>query len=153
MSTNQQLYSLMIVNRAGGLIYSKLCVAHTLNTNDLLRIASTFHGINAIAKYSITTTNKPSGCTIGLQQLPIVTHGIHTIEYNSKYRIQSMETLTGMKFICTSNISMPIATCERYLHSLYELYSDYVLKNCFYDIDNPIRVDKFDSCVQQLCMT
>lgn len=98
MSTNTQLHSLLIINRAGGLIYSKQCSTHKISTNDLLRIASTFHGINAIAKYSIqpgllNSANKlPSSGDI-----PGVPHsyGISSIEYNN-IRIQSLETLTGM---------------------------------------------------------
>lgn len=57
---------------------------------------------------------------------------------------------TGLKLVCTASISMSAQTCERYLQSLYTLYSDYVLKNCFYDLENPIRVEKFDYYVQQL---
>lgn len=173
------LYSILIINRNGGLIYSKLLVQHNnINTNDLLRIASTLHGINAIAQYSIKiNTSSNDNINTGNQQVltsstdnihnnntttvinskyritPIYSNGsIHTIEYDN-IRIQCYESVTGIKFILCCNSSISITICDKYLHSLYVLYCDYVLKNPFYDIDNPIRVNKFDVVVQQLVQT
>lgn len=39
---------------------------------------------------------------------------------------------------------------EQFLHNIYELYSDYVLKNPFYEIDQPIRCELFDDQLSQL---
>ena len=36
------------------------------------------------------------------------------------------------------------------LREVYVLYSDYVLKNPFYEIDMPIQCEKFDEKVQKL---
>ena len=44
-------FSLLIVNKSGGLIFHKYLSSSTSNsvtTNELLRIGSTFHGLNAI---------------------------------------------------------------------------------------------------------
>ena len=170
MSTSQ-LYSILIINRSGGLIYSKLIVQHNVTTNDLLRIASTFHGINAISQYTIkinnvnnnnthnnnnntdTTTSTNNNNNKPYTRITPDNNGcIHIIEYDS-IRIQCYESITGIKFLLCGNISLSHTVCDKYLYSLYVLYCDYVLKNPFYDLENPIRVEKFDILVKQLIQT
>ncbi len=36
------------------------------------------------------------------------------------------------------------AQMQKVLEQVYELYSDYVLKNPFYETEQPIRCEKFD---------
>ena len=38
------------------------------------------------------------------------------------------------------------------LYSIYESYSDYVLKNPFYEIDQPIRCELFDEQLTSLVL-
>ena len=40
--------------------------------------------------------------------------------------------------------------CEPLLHRIYELYTDFVLKNPFYLIDMPIRCDLFDQNLRRV---
>ena len=47
-------------------------------------------------------------------------------------------------FACIGYLSV---VCIR---SIYELYSDYVLKNPFYEVEMPIRVELFDQYLLQL---
>ena len=60
----------------------------------------------------------------------------------------------GIKFIIISDTKQQ--KVEELLRKIYELYSDYVLKNPFYSLDMPIRYDlkvRFVIYVQKLCFT
>lgn len=55
--------------------------------------------------------------------------------------------MTGVKFIV---VASPLVTqpLDVLLRKIYELYSDFALKNPFYSIDMPIRADKFDESLK-----
>ena len=48
----------------------------------------------------------------------------------------------------TSAFRLALCTCsgrvDRLLHEVYELYADYVLKNPFYEVEQPIRVESWE---------
>eukprot|EP01039_Chlorochromonas_danica_P018575 gene18575-22366_t len=119
-------YQLFIINRNGGLVYSKSLAptAPALSTNDSLRLGSTFHGLHAIAQ----------------QIAPIVSGGIERLETET-FILQCFQTLTGVKFVVTAAPGTP--DLDALLRGIYEVYSDYVLKNPFYEVDMPIRCDLF----------
>ena len=102
---------LFIINRSGGLIFSKnlSSAAPNLSTNDCLRLGSTFHGLHAIAT----------------QIAPIVSLGIETLETDT-FKLQCFQSLTGAKFVVTATPGTN--ELEILLHSVYEIYADYVLK-------------------------
>ena len=104
-------YQLFIVNRYGGLVYSKSLSpqAPNLSTNDCLRLGSTFHGLHAIAQ----------------QIAPVVSNGIERLETDT-FVLHCLQTLTGAKFVVTA--SPGTADLEGLLLGIYDLYSDYVLK-------------------------
>ena len=93
--------------------------------NDMLRIASTFHSLHEISKQMAPI----AGCK-----------GIQKIETRS-FTLYSLSTLTGVKFVITSTPDMQ--GVEALARSIYEIYADYVLKNPFYEIDQPINVELF----------
>ena len=124
---------LFIINRSGGLVYNKNLSSNApnLSINDTLRLGSTFHGLHAIAT----------------QIAPVVSSGIEKIETDS-FKLQCYQTLTGVKFIITAT---PGTTdLEGLLQNIYELYSDYVLKNPFYEMEMPIRCDLFNRHLDKL---
>lgn len=104
-------FQLFIINRSGGLVYSKALspMAPTLSANDCLRLGSTFHGLHAIAT----------------QIAPVVSSGIERLETDT-FVLQCFQTLTGAKFVVTASPSTE--NLENLLQGIYELYSDYVLK-------------------------
>ena len=104
-------YQLFIINRNGGLVYSKSLAptAPALSTNDSLRLGSTFHGLHAIAQ----------------QIAPIVSGGIERLETET-FILQCFQTLTGVKFVVTAAPGTP--DLDALLRGIYEVYSDYVLK-------------------------
>ena len=119
---------LMIINKSGGLVYNQNLSpqAPELNDNDWLRIGSTFHSLHAIAT----------------QVAPVVSAGIEKLETET-FRLQCFQTLTGIKFIITADAGTN--ALDVVLRMIYELYSDYVLKNPFYEMEMPIRCATFDN--------
>jgi hypothetical protein len=116
------LHNFFIVNRAGGLIYSReLTPGSKLAGNELLMLASTFHSLHAISK----------------QLAPVASGGITEVDAPT-FSLHCLESPTGVKFFVTARPQTP--NVPGFLRKTYELYADYVLKNPFYEIDMPIRV-------------
>jgi len=127
------LHNLFVVNKAGGLIFHISFSSKTqLAGNDTLRLASTFHSLHAIAS-----------------QVSPVPHsgGIEVLQTDS-VTVQCFQTLTGIKFFLTSDIDDK--NLDHFLRKVYELYADYVLKNPFYELDQVIKCDLFESHLTQL---
>ncbi|KAG4920490.1 hypothetical protein JHK85_050068 [Glycine max] len=121
------IYSLYIINKSGGLIYYKdYGSAGRMDTNDSLRVASLWHSMHAISQQ----LSPVSGC-LGIELLQADTFDLHCFQ-----------SLTGTKFFV---VSEPGAQhMESLLKFVYELYTDYVLKNPFYEMEMPIRCELFD---------
>mmetsp|Transcript_1207 Transcript_1207/g.2629 ORF Transcript_1207/g.2629 Transcript_1207/m.2629 type:complete len:135 (-) Transcript_1207:128-532(-) len=126
-------HTLFIVNKAGGLIYTRhFSAENQLNVNDCLRLASTFHSMHAIAG-RLTPAGAPTG--------------IETVEADT-FRLQCFQTPTGIKFIMLSEPM--VSNLDSLLRQIYSLYSDYVLKNPFYELDMPIQCELFNVKVDAL---
>ena len=116
------LHTLFITNRAGGLIYSKeLSSGARLNGNEYLLLASTFHSLHAISK----------------QLAPVPSGGLQSVEAPA-FTMHCMESPTGVKFFVTARPGT--RDVPAFLKRVYALYSDFVLKNPFYEVDMPIRL-------------
>lgn len=102
---------LFIINRSGGLVFNKnlSSAAPNLSTNDCLRLGSTFHSLHAIAT----------------QIAPVISMGIETLETDT-FKLQCFQSLTGAKFVVTATPGT--SELDVLLHSVYEIYADYVLK-------------------------
>ncbi|CAM9669515.1 unnamed protein product, partial [Chrysoparadoxa australica] len=127
------LLQLYIINKSGGLSYNKdlSSLAPRLSANENLTLASSFHSLHAIAS----------------QVAPVVSSGIEKME-TPTMKLQSFQTLTGVKLVLTAQAGTP--DMDRVLQGIYELYSDYVLKNPFYELDMPIRCELFDYHLEAL---
>ncbi|KAL6598012.1 Sybindin-like protein [Neocallimastix sp. 'constans'] len=119
--------SLMIINKAGDLIYQKgfSSSPSKLDSNEYLVLAGTFHGVH----------------TISTRIAPVPSSGIEVIEA-SNFKLHCFQTQTGTKFIMTTDPEQ--TRVEIYLKKVYEIYSDYVMKNPFYTPEMPIRCELFD---------
>lgn len=84
-----------------------------------------------------TTTSSGSS----IQTFPVRATGIEVLE-SSHFRIQCFQTQTGVKFLLFTEPQQP--NVDTMIKKIYELYSDYVMKNPFYTVDMPIRCEKFD---------
>ncbi|XP_038692995.1 trafficking protein particle complex subunit 4-like isoform X1 [Tripterygium wilfordii] len=121
------IYSLYIINKSGGLIFYKdYGSAGRMDTNDSLRVASLWHSMHAISQQLSPTV----GCS-GIELLEADTFDLHCFQ-----------PLTGTKFFVVCEPGT--LHMESLLKVIYELYSDYVLKNPFYEMEMPIRCDLFD---------
>ncbi len=106
--------------------------AAKLDTNEHLRLASTFSGLALIMKQLSPVR--------GSSQM-------ETLECDG-FVLQSFDTLTGLKFFLTADPDSK--HLDAVLKEVYTLYSDYVLKNPFYEMDMPIQCERFDERVQKL---
>lgn len=58
------------------------------------------------------------------------------------------DVLLGMKFFVVAQPG--VDDLEPFLKQVYEAYSDYVLKNPFYDLDMPVRLSLFDKHIERI---
>ncbi|XP_006642231.1 trafficking protein particle complex subunit 4 [Lepisosteus oculatus] len=97
-----------------------------LSSNEKLMLASMFHSLFAI----------------GSQLSPEVgSSGIEMLETDT-FKLHCFQTLTGIKFIVLADPRQ--SGIDALLRKIYEIYSDYALKNPFYSLEMPIRCELFD---------
>ncbi|PNS18508.1 hypothetical protein CAC42_5047 [Sphaceloma murrayae] len=167
LSSNKHrvVFSLLIINKAGGLIYTRtLSPGLTkLSSNDYLILAGTFHGIHAIARslcpvpasslpapssapniFSPTSAATPqlgtATSTPGPQRQPSAT-GIQSLE-SGRFKLTVHQTPTGVKFLLFTSPEQ--GGVEELARRCYEVYAAYVMGNPFYSLEMPIRVEKFE---------
>ncbi|XP_062329047.1 trafficking protein particle complex subunit 4 [Osmerus eperlanus] len=97
-----------------------------LSSNEKLMLASMFHSLFAI----------------GSQLSPEVgSSGIEMLE-TDVFKLHCFQTLTGIKFIVLADPRQ--SGIDALLRKIYEIYSDFALKNPFYSLEMPIRCELFD---------
>lgn len=62
--------------------------------------------------------------------------------------LQCLLTRTGTKIFVTARPGT--RDLDAFLRRVYVAYADYVLKNPFYTLDQPIRVEKFDRAIEDI---
>ena len=127
---------MFMINKAGSLIYYKELSerAPKLDANDQMRLGSTFHGLHAIAS----------------QIAPVASAGIESLETDA-FRLSCFQPQTGTKFFITAEPST--ADLDAVLQRIYELFTDVVLKNPFYELEMPVRCALFDQELERLIST
>lgn len=129
-----------IINKSGGLIYKVTRARYSLDPfetdNKQIMMGSLFHAIHTFAQRIAPTPH--SG-------------GLETLEVGD-LRLRCFQSLTGIKFVAVSLVNegdqLPAV-----LQRVYNLYTDYVLKNPFYTrLDNPIRCKLFDQHMRETVM-
>ncbi|KAL2212248.1 Sybindin-like protein [Sarocladium strictum] len=135
------VFALIIINKAGGLIYNKNFSDAGLNkisTNDYLVLAGTFHGVHAITARLNPLHAKRSSIEGGR---PEAHSGLEVME-TENFRLQCFNTLTGTKFLLFTDTTQ--TNVDVTMRKVYDLYADYVTKNPFYSLEMPVRCDIFD---------
>jgi hypothetical protein len=97
-----------------------------LTTNEKIVMASMFHSLYAIAALQI-----------GSKKDRVKSSGIEMME-TENFRLNCFQTMTGVKFLIMSDLTVP-SNKDVLLKKIYELYTDFALKNPFYSLDMPIR--------------
>ncbi|KDQ61155.1 hypothetical protein JAAARDRAFT_204908 [Jaapia argillacea MUCL 33604] len=131
------IFSLWVINKAGGLVYQRNFAdgLAQLTSNEHLVLAGTLHGIHAI-----TSRLSPIGASSGAQ----------VIEGES-FKMTIFLTATGTKFVLFT--SLHETTTDSVLQRVYEAYADAVMKNPFHTPEMPIRSEGFDSRITALIGT
>lgn len=128
----------MICNESGGLIFYQAYHknAPDLESNEVIIIGSTLHSLHAIS-VEISPVPKSSG--------------FMELETTS-WKLNCLQTITGLKFMIFTDLPQPKEKTDQTLKQVYSLYADYVLKNPFYTIGQPISnsCSKFVSEVRNL---
>lgn len=136
------VFSLVIINKAGGLVYQREFNSglQKISTNDYLVLAGTFHGVHAITK-SLTPRLPAAMGGVTNPNPTSPPSGIETLETNF-FRLTCFQTLTGTKFLLFTDPVTP--NVDNIMKGVYERYADFVMKNPFYQLEMPIRVEAWD---------
>jgi len=95
--TQSPAYQLYIINKHGSLVYQKdFTNPVKLSVNDRIRLASTFHGLSAIAS-QLSPVKVTKNGKLGF----LFPRGISVIEGDT-FKLYCHETLTGLKFFVVS---------------------------------------------------
>ncbi|XP_074256802.1 trafficking protein particle complex subunit 4 isoform X1 [Saimiri boliviensis] len=97
-----------------------------LTSNEKLMLASMFHSL-----FAIGSQLSPEQGSSGIEMLETDTFKLHCYQ-----------TLTGIKFVVLADPRQ--AGIDSLLRKIYEIYSDFALKNPFYSLEMPIRCELFD---------
>ncbi|KAI8282671.1 Transport protein particle subunit trs23 [Colletotrichum sp. SAR11_240] len=144
------VFALIVINKAGGLIYNRTFHDGGLNqlsTNDYLVLAGTFHGIHAITARLHPLKNQQAAAAAataaagGIPSRPEPPSGLEVME-TENFRLQCFTTMTGTKFLLFTDTTQ--TNIDVILRRIYDLYSDYVMKNPFYQLEMPIRCEIFE---------
>ncbi|KAK3311180.1 Sybindin-like protein [Chaetomium strumarium] len=142
------VFALIIINKAGGLIYNRSFHEGGLNkisTNDYLVLAGTFHGVHAITArlnpLKTPAAKRSSTSSTGSLTRPELPSGLEVLE-SENFRMQCFTTLTGIKFLLFTDTTQ--ANVDLTMRRVYDMYTDYVMKNPFYQLEMPVRCDMFD---------
>ncbi|KAK4187991.1 putative trafficking protein particle complex subunit 4 [Podospora australis] len=141
------VFALIIINKAGGLIYHRTFHEGGLNkisTNDYLVLAGTFHGVHAItARLNPIPQqiNRNSASSAGIMTRPEPPSGLEVLE-SENFRLQCFSTLTGIKFLLFTDTTQ--TNVDLTMRRVYEMYTDYVMKNPFYQLEMPVRCELFE---------
>ncbi|PXF42788.1 Trafficking protein particle complex subunit 4 [Gracilariopsis chorda] len=130
------LQYLFVINKAGSLIFDRRLSenAPQLSPNDCLHLASTFHGMQLLVQQ---LSPEPSDHGFG----------IVTLETES-YVLQAYRPETGVQFFVTADLKTE--NLAAFLRDVYVIYADYVMKNPFYELDMPIKVDRWEAHLKRL---
>lgn len=177
-----KVYGVYILNKAGGLLYQRDFDSslQKLNANEYLVLASTLHGVHAIAS-KLTPNVSSEGEGPPKRNAKLLATGKSQDSNNNYSGLQSIETdffnlfvfqtLTGVKFILVTSpnpvvhniqplVSQSVSSkgelekqkeeADQLYRRLYVIYADYVMKDPFYTLDMPIKGNLFDQRVCEL---
>ena len=127
-------YNFFIVNKIGLLVYEKKFTGHAaLDSSDMIRYGATLSALHLLSALVTPAGLKKTGVKI----------------INSKFfKLCCFQTKTGVKFFLVSDPTT--MDMEKLCKTSYKEYTDYVLKNPFYESDQQIRFEGFDRAIENL---
>lgn len=128
------IHTILILNRSGGLVYCKNFVPHPkLKPNDWIRVSGIFHGMSTVIPR--------------LSPFPKKHDGIASME-DDTFQLHCYQSLTGLKFIVSA--TPQTQNLPRLLKDIYVLFCDYVMKDPFHRMEQPIKSIKFKEHLDNL---
>lgn len=91
--------------------------------------------------YSQHQQTIPTAGGVPVPSRPDPPSGLEVLE-SENFRLQCFNTLTGTKFLLFTDNLQP--NVDLTMHKVYDLYSDFVMKNPFYQLEMPIRCEAFE---------
>jgi len=141
------VFSMYILNKAGGLVYQRdFSSCRKPQGNQYLTLASTFHGLHAIAK-QLSPVNATASKT-GIKNLQ--PSGIELVNMKTTQIICFTSPTLVKFFVLLQAADKKEIERARLGQRIYELYADYVCKNPFYEMDQPIQCELFSIKVDEL---
>ena len=133
------LLALFVINKSGTLIYYKAFEgSRPLSTNDMIRVGSTFDTFSALIK----------------QISPVGEHTVIESLTTDTFVLNNFKTDTGFTFFVTAKLGS--RGLYQFLKEVYSVFTDYVLKNPFYSMDQTVnkQISKlFTVHIEQLVQT
>ena len=111
----------------------------------MIRLGSTFHSMHAISSTFTPASMQDNSSQLGSPVL----EGICELVAET-FSVKCLQTLTGVKFILSSNEHHSISQQDSLLHRVYEAYADFVSKNPFQEDDMPIKSELFDNQINSI---
>ncbi|XP_040833019.1 trafficking protein particle complex subunit 4 isoform X5 [Ochotona curzoniae] len=143
------IFSVYVVNKAGGLIYQLDSYAPRAEAEKTfsypLDLLLKLHDERVLVAFG-----QRDGIRVGHAVLAIngadvngkyTADGIEMLETDT-FKLHCFQTLTGIKFVVLADPRQ--AGIDSLLRKIYEIYSDFALKNPFYSLEMPIRCELFD---------
>ena len=89
----------LIVNKNGSLVFSKVMSQHQeFTVNEIIRLGATFHSMHAISSTITPASMKDTSSQLGSPVLEGITELVA-----ETFVLKCLQTLTGVKFILSSN--------------------------------------------------
>src|SRR5689334_10298240 len=141
--------SLWIINKAGGLIFQRDFVPDQLaklSTNDYLVLAGTFHSVHAISSRISPLPNSSGITSLETDTFSLTCYQTHTGVSSFSFSIFISPStdpflFIGTKFLIVTDPSHQ--NVDSLVRKVYNLYSDYAMKNPFFTPEMPIRCEQF----------
>lgn len=148
------IYSLYLISKSGSLLYQKdFNEANSpipkQDSNNYLILASNLHGIFTISsKITPKNINRDNKNRNGVN-LHSNKSGLRVIE-TELFKIFIHQTVSGLKIILFTSKDLVESDISRLQIDIFKCYSNYVLKNPFYNLGMPIRIELFDLNINKL---
>ncbi|WVF69895.1 hypothetical protein IAT40_004678 [Kwoniella sp. CBS 6097] len=132
------VHAVWVISKAGGLVFSRSYsdALPPQPVNTILTLAGILHGIHAITA-RLTPSPIPGVPVTGLE-------AFEAEGWGGKVFL----TPTGTKFVVLH--SLPHPGLDELMRSIYEIYSDAVMKNPFHTPEMPINSSLFENRLQSL---
>ncbi|XP_065738356.1 trafficking protein particle complex subunit 4 isoform X4 [Phocoena phocoena] len=143
------IFSVFVVNKAGGLIYQLDSYAPRAEAEKTfsypLDLLLKLHDDRVLVAFGQRDGIRVGHAVLAINGVDVsgkyTADGKEMLETDT-FKLHCFQTLTGIKFVVLADPRQ--AGIDSLLRKIYEIYSDFALKNPFYSLEMPIRCELFD---------